>query len=450
MSTLLLYLYPTMTYAETINYLYTRLPMFSRVGASAIKKDLTNTIALCQALGNPQKAFRSVHIAGTNGKGSTSHMLAAILQTAGYKTGLYTSPHLHDFRERIRINGMMVPESYVVEFANRIKFLIESIEPSFFEVTVAMAFSFFADEQVDIAVVEVGLGGRLDSTNIVSPEVSIVTNIGWDHTNLLGNTLVEIAGEKAGIIKHNVPVVVGESAGETKDVFINKAKETESPIVFADHVRYIDDWKHEKNSASAEVVEVRGNVKNNYVLDLPGIYQSKNLVTVLAGVDALRKKGWDISDAVVKEALQKVRKLTGLHGRWELIRQEPTVVLDVAHNEDGMRQVIEQLELSDFHHLHIVIGMVKDKEIEKVLAVLPKHAQYYFTRAGIPRALPEDELATRARQQGLKGESFVNVGQALDKALFNAQPEDLILVCGSVFVVGEVEREAVRKNRVQL
>jgi len=427
-----------MTYAETINYLYTRLPMFSRVGASAFKKDLTNTLALCEALGNPHKTFKSIHIAGTNGKGSTSHMLAAILQTAGYKTGLYTSPHLHDFRERIRINGSMVPESYVVEFANRVKFLIESIEPSFFEVTVAMAFSYFADEQVDIAVVEVGLGGRLDSTNIITPEVSVITNIGWDHTNLLGNTLEEIAAEKAGIIKHRLPVVIGESTKETKPVFINRANETQSPITFADHVRYVDDWKHQKMNATAEVVEVHGNIKNNYTLDLPGIYQSKNLITVLAAVDQLRKKGWDIPDRAVKESLQKVKKLTGLHGRWEMIRPEPMVVLDVAHNEDGMRQVIEQLELSDFHHLHVVIGMVKDKEIDKVLALLPKHAQYYFTRARIPRALPEDELASRGIQQGLKGESFPDVSSALDKALFNAQPEDMILVCGSVFVVGEV------------
>jgi len=427
-----------MTYAETINYLYTRLPMFSRVGASAFKKDLTNTLALCEALGNPHKTFKSIHIAGTNGKGSTSHMLAAILQTAGYKTGLYTSPHLHDFRERIRINGSMVPESYVVEFANRVKFLIESIEPSFFEVTVAMAFSYFADEQVDIAVVEVGLGGRLDSTNIITPEVSVITNIGWDHTNLLGNTPEEIAAEKAGIIKHRLPVVIGESTKETKPVFINRANETQSPITFADHVRYVDDWKHQKMNATAEVVEVHGNIKNNYTLDLPGIYQSKNLITVLAAVDQLRKKGWDIPDRAVKESLQKVKKLTGLHGRWEMIRPEPMVVLDVAHNEDGMRQVIEQLELSDFHHLHVVIGMVKDKEIDKVLALLPKHAQYYFTRARIPRALPEDELASRGIQQGLKGESFPDVSSALDKALFNAQPEDMILVCGSVFVVGEV------------
>jgi len=396
-----------MTYAETINYLYTRLPMFSRVGASAFKKDLTNTLALCEALGNPHKTFKSIHIAGTNGKGSTSHMLAAILQTAGYKTGLYTSPHLHDFRERIRINGSMVPESYVVEFANRVKFLIESIEPSFFEVTVAMAFSYFADEQVDIAVVEVGLGGRLDSTNIITPEVSVITNIGWDHTNLLGNTLEEIAAEKAGIIKHRLPVVIGESTKETKPVFINRANETQSPITFADHVRYVDDWKHQKMNATAEVVEVHGNIKNNYTLDLPGIYQSKNLITVLAAVDQLRKKGWDIPDRAVKESLQKVKKLTGLHGRWEMIRPEPMVVLDVAHNEDGMRQVIEQLELSDFHHLHVVIGMVKDKEIDKVLALLPKHAQYYFTRARIPRALPEDELASRGIQQGLKANHFL-------------------------------------------
>jgi len=434
-----------MTYAETISYLYTRLPMFSRIGASAIKKDLTNTIALCEALGNPHKHFKSVHVAGTNGKGSTSHMLAAIMAESGYKTGLYTSPHLHDFRERIRINGQMVPEAFVVEFVNRIRFLIESIEPSFFEVTVAMAFSYFSEEQVDVAVIEVGLGGRLDSTNVITPELSVITNIGWDHTQLLGDTLPLIAAEKAGIIKPGVPVVVGETTTDTRNVFVEIAAAKKAPLVFADRVRYIDDWQHNYHHAETEVVEVHNNNKTHYQLDLPGIYQSKNLVTVLAAIDLLRRKGWSIPEPAIANALSHVKRLTGLHGRWEQVRQEPILVLDVAHNEDGMRQLIEQLEISDYHHLHIVIGMVKDKEIEKVLALLPKDAKYYFTRAGIPRALPENELATRAAAFGLAGNAYPDVNKAIGEALVTAHRQDLVLVCGSVFVVGEVEVDALRK-----
>ena len=428
-----------MTYQQTIDYLFTRLPMFSRIGADAIKKDITNTVLLCESLGNPHTRFKSVHIAGTNGKGSVSHMLAAILQTAGYKTGLYTSPHLKDFRERIRINGEMIPQNFVVDFVKRMQPDIEEMNPSFFEITVAMAFDFFAMEKVDIAVVEVGLGGRLDSTNIITPELSVITNIGWDHMNVLGNSLEKIAFEKAGIIKKNIPVIVGESSGSTKSVFEKVAEEKEAPLVFADQIRYVSGWNYEKTHLS---VEIANNVKDEhhvYTLDLTGYYQSKNLITVLEVVSALKNQDWNLSEAQVQKGLQYVKKLTGLHGRWEVIHHHPTVVLDVGHNPDGIKQIVAQVELTDYNDLHIIIGMVKDKDVETILKILPKEARYYFTRANIPRAIPEKDLCERGKKAGLEGNYYPNVNGALQAATKQASKEDLIVVCGSVFVVGEVE-----------
>ena len=428
-----------MTYQQTIDYLFTRLPMFSRIGADAIKKDITNTVLLCESLGNPHTRFKSVHIAGTNGKGSVSHMLAAILQTAGYKTGLYTSPHLKDFRERIRINGEMIPQAFVVDFVQRMQPDIEEMNPSFFEITVAMAFDFFAREKVDIAVVEVGLGGRLDSTNIITPELSVITNIGWDHMNVLGDSLEKIAFEKAGIIKKNIPVIIGESSGSTKSVFEKVAKEKEAPLVFADQIRYVSGWNYEKTHLS---VEIANNVKDEhhlYTLDLTGYYQSKNLITVLEVVSSLKNKDWKLSEAQIQKGLQHVKKLTGLHGRWEVIHHHPTVVLDVGHNPDGIRQIVAQVELTDYNDLHIVIGMVKDKDVDTILRLLPKEANYYFTRANIPRAIPEKDLCERGKKAGLKGNHYSNVNDALQAATKQASKEDLIVVCGSVFVVGEVE-----------
>lgn len=425
-----------MNYQETLDYLFTRLPMFSRIGAAAFKKDLTNTIRLCEALGNPQLQFKSIHVAGTNGKGSTSHMLAAILQTAGYKTGLYTSPHLKDFRERIRVDGLWCNEQYVIDFTQRIQPLIETIEPSFFEITVAMAFDYFAKQQVEVAVIEVGLGGRLDSTNIITPELSIITNIGWDHMNMLGNTLEQIAFEKAGIIKSGVPVVIGEVIPETKLVFEKQA--TGSPLFFAEEKRYVADWQYNHHQLAVEVVDNRHNEHQTYQLDLPGIYQTKNLLTVLEAVYQLQQKGWHIGTSIVQQALQHVKKLTSLHGRWEVIHQDPVVVLDVGHNTDGVKQVQKQIELSDYRHLHIVIGMVKDKEIDKVLALLPSHAAYYFTKAQIPRAMDEHHLQQLAANYQLRGESFSDVNTALKAALQHAHKDDMVLVCGSVFLVGEV------------
>jgi dihydrofolate synthase/folylpolyglutamate synthase len=433
-----------MTYKETIDYLFTRLPMFSRIGAAAIKKDLHNTIVLCESLGNPHKKFKSIHIAGTNGKGSVSHMLAAILQTAGYKTGLYTSPHLHDFRERIKINGEMISEEFVINFTNRIQPLIDELEPSFFEITVAMAFDYFAQQEVDVAIVEVGLGGRLDSTNIITPELSVITNISWDHMNLLGNTLEKIAEEKAGIIKPGVPVVIGEVIPESKPVFEQKAKKENAELHFAQVEFNLKSFQLNQNFLIVEVEETATNHSDSYQLDLPGIYQTKNILTVLSTVRQLQKTNWNISEGHLKSALMQTRKINGLHGRWEMIHENPGIILDVGHNEDGIKQIVLQLSQTNYNRLHIVLGMVKDKEIDTVLSLLPKDAVYYFTRAQIPRALNETDLQKKAQVFDLRGETFTDVNDALNAAIKNSSVNDLILVCGSVFLVGEVDIEKLK------
>lgn len=427
-----------MTYSETLEFLFNRLPMFSRTGASAIKADLTNTYHICNWLGNPQNNFRTIHIAGTNGKGSTSHMLAAILQVCGYKTGLYTSPHLKDFRERIRIDGEMISEDFVIEFTERSRGIIDDISPSFFELSVGMAFDYFSQEKVDVAVIETGLGGRLDSTNVIIPELSVITNIGMDHMNLLGDTLELIAAEKAGIIKNGVKVVIGESFYETDEVFLSVAAEKRAPIVFADKKRHVADWHHKNGYLVTDVADNHDGSRVTYELDLPGYYQLKNLITIAEVVFQLRMQGFDLPQDKVTKALKQVKKLTGLHGRWETIHHQPAVVLDVAHNEDGMRQLMKQVELADYHNLHIVMGMVKDKEIDSILELMPKEATYYFTRAKIPRALPEDVLTEKANAIGLSGKAYGDVNIAIHAALEKASPNDLILVCGSVFIVGEV------------
>jgi dihydrofolate synthase/folylpolyglutamate synthase len=428
-----------LNYQQTIDYLFSRLPMFSRIGAAAYKADLTNTIRLCEFLNNPQTKFKTIHVAGTNGKGSVSHMLAAILQTAGYKTGLYTSPHLKDFRERIKVNGEMISESSVTGFSEKIKPLIEELSPSFFEITVAMAFDFFAEQKVDIAVIEVGLGGRLDSTNIIMPELSVITNIGWDHMNILGNSLEEIAFEKAGIIKEGIPIVIGEALPETLPVFEKAANEKNTALSVASQKRRVVDWHWERHELIVEVGEEHHTGHKKWHLDLPGLYQNKNLLTVLEACSQLKQQGWKIDDNNIHKGLKQVRKLTGLHGRWEIIHHSPLVVLDVAHNIDGINQLTQQIELTDHRQLHIITGMVKDKEVEKFIRLLPKDAQYYFTKAQIPRALPEDELAEKANLAGLKGNSYPNVNTALETALHLAHRDDLIVVCGSVYLVGEVE-----------
>ena len=432
-----------MDYPQTIEYLLTRLPLFSRIGASAYKANLTNIQALSNLVGNPEKKFRSIHIAGTNGKGSTSHMLAAILQKAGYKTGLYTSPHLQDFRERIRINGKMIPQQQVTEFTERLLPWVDQIEPSFFEISVAMAFDWFAAEAIDIAVVETGLGGRLDSTNIILPEISVITNISYDHMDLLGDTLPQIAFEKAGIIKEGIPVIIGEEQAQVREVFVKVAAEKKSPIYFASRIRYADSWKTEGHFLEVELAETHNNQKKNYQLDLTGLYQLKNLVTVAEVVSILRQKGYLIEETAMHQALKQVKSLTGFHGRWDVLHTNPLVVTDVGHNEEGMKAIANQIENTSFEKLHIIIGMVKDKAIEDMLRHLPVTADYYFTRAQIPRGLPETELAARAGLLGLKGNHYTHVKQALEAAALAASSKDLILICGSVFLAGEVNLKEV-------
>ncbi len=428
-----------MNYQETINYLYTRLPMFSRTGASAITKDLTNTVALCHLLGNPENRFKSVHIAGTNGKGSTSHMLAAILQTAGYKTGLYTSPHLKDFRERIRINGQMISEQAVVDFVERYQTDFECIGLSFFEMTVGLAFDCFANENVDIAIIETGLGGRLDSTNVITPLLSVITNIGWDHTDLLGNTLPLIAAEKAGIIKPNTPVIIGERQDEVADVFIKKANDTNATIIFAEDVWQVN---HEGNLGGVlldiEAVNTTNGSLLNLVLDLTGSYQLKNIKTVLSGVEELRKQGYTINDEHIKNALQQVKTLTGLHGRWEILSRSPLTICDTGHNPDGVQEVLKNIAATKHKHLHFVMGMVNDKDSSKVLSLLPKQATYYFCKPDIPRGLEAASLQQKALAFGLEGKVYTSVKEALTKARESAAADDLVFAGGSTFVVAEV------------
>ena len=426
-----------MNYDQTTEYLFTQLPMFSRVGAAAYKADLTNTIALCEALGNPQHQFKSIHVAGTNGKGSTSHMLASILQTAGYKTGLYTSPHLVDFRERIKIDGEYCSKDFVVDFTEKIKPLIEAIQPSFFEITVAMAFSYFAAQKVDIAVIEVGLGGRLDSTNIITPEVSIITNIGLDHTQFLGDTIPLIAGEKAGIIKKDVPCVISEYTPDTKPVFDAAASHTS--ISYAPDIYSIQGTKYEHDFLHVDVANNVTGATNTYQLDLNGSYQTKNVLGVLTAVGILQSKGWKITNENIATGLSHVKINTGLYGRWQVIGNNPTTVVDVAHNVAGIQTLLAQIALIQNTHLHLVFGMVKDKDIDSVLALLPTHATYYFTKAQIERAIDAHELQEKATAHGLTGNVYAHVNEAISAAQKHASATDLIVVCGSVFLVGEIE-----------
>jgi dihydrofolate synthase / folylpolyglutamate synthase len=436
-----------MTYQQTIDYLYAQLPMYSRIGAAAYKEDLHNTIALCNAIDNPQTKFKSIHIAGTNGKGSTSHMLAAVLQQAGYKTGLYTSPHLKDFRERIKINGDMISQQFVVDFVERTKTISDQIQPSFFELTVAMAFDYFEKEKVDIAVIETGLGGRLDSTNIISPILSVITNIGYDHVDILGDTLQKIASEKAGIIKPGIPVVIGEYLPETKNIFIQKAKDCNAPIHFAQDEYEVSNINYTMQLLSCAVRNVEHDIKESFELDLNGLYQTKNIRTVLCAEGILMQLGFNIKNADEKQALKNVKKLTGLYGRWDVISSNPTIILDVAHNEDGVKQLLHQLSVVSGESLrvidkkptvHFVMGMVKDKDITKVLSILPKNENYYFTNAHIERAIPHWDLLEKAKTYELNGASFDDVNKAIKAAKQNAAANDIIIVCGSVFLVAEV------------
>ena len=460
-----------MTYSETIRYLYSQLPLFTRDGPSAYKADLTNTIELCRRLANPQDKFKSVHVAGTNGKGSTSHMLAAILQVAGYKTGLYTSPHLKDFRERIRINGQMISKREVIDFVAAHRHDFNEIKPSFFEMTVALAFDIFSREKVDIAIIEVGLGGRLDSTNIITPLLSVITNIGWDHMNMLGNTLQLIAGEKAGIIKPGVPVIIGEYQPEVADIFIDKASHETTTLTFASELFKVSDqrseiggqrsevrgWRSEVGGQRSEVRDQRLGVRaeefleiqivptqdsrlktQDLRLDLPGVYQLKNVKTVLAAVNELRRQGFIITDEHIKTALRQVKTLTGLHGRWEMINKSPLTMCDTGHNPEGIREVLKNISAVPYTQLHFVLGVVNDKDISQILSMLPKDAVYYFCKPDIPRGLEAESLKQKAESAGLHGDVYPSVKAALESAQNKAGENDLVFIGGSTFVVAEV------------
>ena len=385
-----------MIYQDVLEYLYNSLPMYQRIGKAAYKEDITNTVKLMAALKNPERKIKTIHVAGTNGKGSVSHFLASTLQNSGYKVGLYTSPHLVDFRERIRINGTMVSKEYVEEFVNTHKSLFDEVKPSFFEMTVAMAFCYFAEQNVDIAVIEVGMGGRLDSTNVIKPILSIITNIGLDHTQYLGSTLPAIAKEKAGIIKNNVPVIIGESQSEIEYVFLNKAKEMESKIYFADrnfNVQLLDDSRDDYMHA---LIRKGEDYYSEVKTPLAGSYQTKNLATVSQAVDLLRKKGYQISDTSFKIGVESVIIDTGLHGRWEGVSTSPTIVCETAHNEDGIKNLMAKLNTMDYDTLHVVYGCVNDKDYEKILMMLPTKAKYYFCTPSVPRGLDVNILHNTA------------------------------------------------------
>lgn len=420
------------TYQEAIHHLYTQLPVYHHIGPKAYKKDLTNTIALCERIGNPQHKFKSIHVAGTNGKGSSSHMLAAILQSAGYKTGLYTSPHLKDFTERIKVNGKDIDKSFVVNFVNRMKEAMAAIQPSFFELTVAMAFEYFAQEKIDIAVIEVGLGGRLDSTNIITPEISLITNIGYDHMDILGDTLPKIAFEKAGIIKKNTPIIISERQPEVADVFIQKAKQEDSDISFAS-----DLIKPEWNQ---EVLEIKSDYFNAILNpQLRGQYQSKNVAGVIATILKMKQLGWNISDDAITAGINNAVTLTGLKGRWQTLQQNPLVICDTGHNAEGIAELVAQLQRTPHKTLRWIFGIVKDKDASRVLSILPKNAQYYFCQAKIERAMQAKDLCELARSNGLMGKIIVDVNDAIAVAKRESDSNDLIMIGGSTFVVAEVE-----------
>jgi dihydrofolate synthase/folylpolyglutamate synthase len=429
-----------MTYEETLSWLYQQLPMYSRIGPAAYKKDLHNIRALCEVIGDPHKKIKTIHVAGTNGKGSTSHMLAAVLQKAGYKTGLYTSPHVRSFGERIRINGEMIDPQFVIGFVEKIKQACGEIDPSFFEVTVAMAFEYFAEQKIDIAVIETGLGGKLDSTNIITPVLSVITNIGMDHSDILGNTIPDIANQKAGIIKQNVPVVIGEVIKDTKFVFEQSAEENEAPLVFAEEKFIIEYIEPFGSLLLCNIKNTDTNIVEKFRLDLTGLYQTKNARTVLCCIDELRKQGFEIPAAALHEGLGNVKKITGLLGRWDTLYTNPSVIVDAAHNKDGIFQVIDQLNNTyPSSGYHFILGFVKDKDISGMLELLPKSAKFYFTNGHIPRALPHHELKDVAAKAGLTGESYDDVNEAISVARQTADPTDIIVVCGSFFIIGEIK-----------
>ncbi len=432
-----------MTYKQTLEYLFSQLPMFQRIGPAAFKKDLGNTLALCAHLGQPQLQFPTIHIAGTNGKGSTAHMFSAIFTAAGFKTGLYTSPHYRDFRERIKINGELIPKKEVISFVNANQAFAEQLKPSFFEWTVGLAFDYFAKQKVDIAIIETGLGGRLDSTNVITPLISVITNIGYDHQNMLGDTLPLIAGEKAGIIKSRVPVVVGETHAETQQIFIEKAKLENSPILFADQHFLANPLHTNHDCVFYDVFKNGKPYLEALELNHLGDYQRVNLCTVLQAMEVVAPNFEAFEDRKlleksIRQGLANLKTYANFIGRWEYISQNPRVLCDSAHNEDGIRLVVEALRKIPHEKLHFVFGTVNDKPPTKILSMLPKDARYYFAKADIPRGLDADLLAQQAKSIGLNGKSYQSVKRALAAAKRSAAPNDLVFVGGSIFVVAEV------------
>lgn len=425
------------SYQDTLQYIYEHLPMFQRIGAAAYRKDLTNIKALEEVLGNPHLRFPAIHVAGTNGKGSVSFMLAAVLQAHGLKTGLYVSPHYKDFRERIRINGVYIPRRKVVDFVERLKPAIENIKPSFFEISAAMAFEYFAEEKVDVAIIETGMGGRLDSTNIIQPILSVITNISYDHMQWLGDTLGAIAGEKAGIIKPGIPVVIGETHPETKDVFSARAMAQAAPLVFAD-AHYRASVIGADSTFTRFAVTKDDESISPFAVNLHGHYQAANLATVLQSVDTLASIGFlQPIDSAIRRGLYDLKTLTGFMGRWQLLGQSPLVIADSAHNEAGLQWVFRQIAGIAYRQLHVVTGFVNDKDVDKALSLFPQQAVYYFAKANIPRGLDAEALKQLASNYHLKGKAYTSVKNALRAAKRHASPDDLILVTGSVFVVAE-------------
>ena len=427
-----------MTYQETLDWMFNKLPMYQRIGALAYKPDLNNTIQLFNLLNNPQNDFKSIHVAGTNGKGSVSHMLASVFQEAGYKTGLYTSPHLRDFRERIRINGEMIPQEKVMQFTETYKEAFEKMELSFFEMTTGMAFDYFSKEKVDIAIIEVGLGGRLDSTNLITPELSVITNIDLDHTKFLGDTRAKIAYEKAGIIKPGIPVVIGETHPETQQVFIDKAKEYDSPIYFADQLFDCD--KIHIESYTEQRFDIWKNSElylESLEIPLMGNYQQKNLTTVICAIDLLRER-FNLTEDVIRDGIARVIRNTHLMGRWQILNKDPLTIADTGHNPAGISEVVRQLAEMSYSRLHFVLGMVNDKDIDSVLQMLPRNCEYYFCKADIPRGLDANILAEKAFDMGLRGQVFESVSHAYRSAVNAAHFGDVVFIGGSNFTVAEV------------
>lgn len=424
-----------MNYQETLNYLYNSAPLFQNIGQGAYKEGLENTLKLDEYFKSPHKKFKTIHIAGTNGKGSCSHTIASILQSAGYKTGLYTSPHLIDFSERIRVNGKPIDQQFVVDFVREHKHFFEPLHPSFFELTTAMAFLYFAEQQVDVAVIEVGLGGRLDCTNIITPDLSVITNISFDHIQFLGNTLADIAREKAGIIKHNIPVVIGETTEETLPVFQNKANLENADIRFAEKENHI--LNAERDTSTGGYIYQTDRYKD-LKGELGGLCQTKNTNTILTAIEVLLEKGYKISENDIRKGFGNVCELTGLMGRWQKIESNPTIICDTGHNIGGIKYIAEQLSEMEYTNLHIIMGMVNDKDINGVLELLPKNAIYYFTQASVKRALPAEEVKRLANIHGLSGKSYPSVETALEEAKKKAEKNDLIFIGGSSFIVADL------------